>query len=635
MSSVFEAVLRPGLGLMQNMRLPAKFALISLAFAIPLGIATYGVLSYSSDNIAFAGQERLGAAWIAPLNDLLRSQLQNQSTGPAIEELRALDRAQAKALDVSLAFDQAREASGADAAAATVLLYSAVSDSSKLTLDPDLDSYYAMAITMDYAPKLAVAAAQLDALTAAIGTRGSVSAEDRAHAQFIIARVSTYYDSLTTAVRRAVAANPALATRLETAGVDSAWRDFREHAQRIRQSADIPSSDLGSVHPGRVLITAALDVSKTTATILDELLSTRIDGFERHRNGLLAITLFSMVLVAYLIATFYVSNKRGFGALLIRMRKLANGDLTSNYAARGRDEIAMLINAFDISRRELQSLILRIREATQTIDEAGQQIAHANDELAERESSQSSSVRQTADSAQQIASVVERNLDSAVNANRLVDETRSTVARGNEVVSRVVATMNTITGSSRRIGDIIGVIDEIAFQTNLLALNAAVEAARAGEQGRGFAVVASEVRNLAQRSASAADEIKKLIGTSIEDVERGASLVGAAGTAMSDILESVTRVSGIMSEIARASRSQSDDIGTLNKAIERIDGDTQQNAARVEQTAAVAASLRDQVRHLMDAVANFSVGNEPRGQVVARTPAATPQSRPRSLQSAA
>jgi methyl-accepting chemotaxis protein len=169
--------------------------------------------------------------------------------------------------------------------------------------------------------------------------------------------------------------------------------------------------------------------------------------------------------------------------------------------------------------------------------------------------------------------------------------------------------MRTITGSSRRIGDIIGVIDEIAFQTNLLALNAAVEAARAGEQGRGFAVVASEVRNLAQRSAAAANEVKKLVGASLADVERGAGLVAGAGTTMQEILSAVERVTGIMKEIAVASRAQSDDIGRLNQSIHRIDSDTRQNAERVEQTAAVARSLRDQVNVLLDVVSSFTLGS--------------------------
>jgi methyl-accepting chemotaxis protein len=184
--------------------------------------------------------------------------------------------------------------------------------------------------------------------------------------------------------------------------------------------------------------------------------------------------------------------------------------------------------------------------------------------------------------------------------------------------------MQAITGSSRRIGDIIGVIDEIAFQTNLLALNAAVEAARAGEQGRGFAVVASEVRSLAQRSATAANEVKKLVGASLDDVARGASLVEGAGATMKEILSSVERVTGIMKEIGAASRAQNDDIGRLNQSIHRIDSDTQQNAERVEQTAAVARSLRTQVRALIDVVSAFTLSNATTSAAAAPRPADAP-----------
>lgn len=620
MNALFEAVIRPGIALMQNLRLPAKFALISLAFMVPLGIAVYGVVGYASSNIAFAEQERLGTAYISPMNDLLGALLTTQdpaSSGTlrgdgALGEIDQLNRDQDSALAVNdelASLKSAWTGKSADAVSQSLVLYSLISDNSKLTLDPDLDSYYAMAITMDYAPKLAAAAAQLDTLTASIRSRASITADDRANAQYIIARVSTYYDSLSTAVRRAIVANRSLAAQLDTADFDGAWRRFQQSAERIRGSADSTATADLSAGTARELISATLTLSGKTAVALDQLLVTRIDGFEKHRNTLLLIALVSMALVVYLITSFYLSNLRGFGALVVRMRKLASGDLTVNFSARGSDEIALLIDALDTSRAELQTLIVRIREATQTIDDAGQQIAQANDELAQRESSQSASVRETADSAQHVANTVQRNLDNALNANRLAEDAHGAASRGNEVVSQVISTMQTITGSSRRIGDIIGVIDEIAFQTNLLALNAAVEAARAGEQGRGFAVVASEVRNLAQRSAAAANEIKKLIGTSLEDVEKGAALVNSAGATMSEILTSVTRVSGIMKEIAVASRAQTDDIGTLNKAIERIDGDTQQNAARVEETAAVAASLREQVLHLLNAVSTFSVGS--------------------------
>jgi methyl-accepting chemotaxis protein len=363
-----------------------------------------------------------------------------------------------------------------------------------------------------------------------------------------------------------------------------------------------------------------MSVSTATTGVLNDLLAVRIDGFERQRNILLAITFIGLSIAVYLIGAFYWSNVRGFAALMTRMRKLAQGDLTTNYPARGTDEIAQLLNAFNGSRGQLQNLVQRIREVTGEIDSAGQQIASSNDELAQREASQSSAVRMTAERAQQVQGNVQRNLDNALQGERLSTDARGVASRGNQAVGQVVQTMQAITSSSRKIGDIIGVIDDIAFQTNLLALNAAVEAARAGEQGRGFAVVASEVRSLAQRSATAANEIKKLIGASIEDVQKGAALVNGAGDTMKEILASVESVSHIMQEIATASRTQSDDIAQLHHAIDRIDGDTHQNAARVEETAAVAQSLRSQVETLLDAVGMFTLTGDPARAKSAATP---------------
>lgn len=347
-----------------------------------------------------------------------------------------------------------------------------------------------------------------------------------------------------------------------------------------------------------------------TAAASNELLASRIEGLQQRRNVLLGSTLLGLSLAVYLVVAFYWSNVRGFDALMTRMRRLAQGDLTTTYPARGTDEIAQLLNAFNGSREQLQTLVLRIREVTSEIDTAGQQIASSNDELAQREASQSAAVRMTAERAQQVQDNVQRNLDNALQGERLSRDARGVASRGNQAVGQVVQTMQAITSSSRKIGDIIGVIDDIAFQTNLLALNAAVEAARAGEQGRGFAVVASEVRNLAQRSATAANEIKKLIGASLEDVQKGAALVNGAGDTMKEILASVEGVSQIMQEIATASRTQSDDIAQLHEAIDRIDGDTHQNAARVEETAAVAQSLRSQVEALLDAVGMFTLSGD-------------------------
>jgi methyl-accepting chemotaxis protein len=452
-------------------------------------------------------------------------------------------------------------------------LFTQISDSSKLTLDPELDSYYTMALVMDHAPELAAAAAQLD-----------------------VARTSMLHDNVVQAAQRAIVANPALASDLSMDELE------RAHARFVSAA---------TAETGRELSRSTLSLATRSAEALDRLLAKRVQEFESHRNQLLGLTLLSLLVAVYLITGFYLSNLRGFGALILRMRKLAQGDLTANFAARGRDEVSQLIGAFNASREQLRDMVLRVSEVSATLDANGRQIAAASEDLSHRESSRSAAIRATSDSAQDVKDSVQLNLDNAMQGERLAAQAHGTATRGNEVVSEVVATMQAITGSSRRIGDIIGVIDEIAFQTNLLALNAAVEAARAGEQGRGFAVVASEVRNLAQRSAAAANEVKKLVGASLDDVERGAKLVAGAGATMREILSAVERVTGIMKEIGVASRTQSDDIGRLNQSIHRIDSDTQQNAERVEQTAAVARSLRDQVNVLLDVVSSFTLSNSP------------------------
>jgi methyl-accepting chemotaxis protein len=586
---LLESLLRPGLRIMQAVRLPVKFGIVCAALLVPLCVAIYGVIAYAQDNISFARDERLGVAYIAPLNQLLQQRTAPGATGNphALDALEQLAASQSDALDVAATI----EALSADAQAAQIVaLFTQVSDNSKLTLDPDLDSYYLMAIVMDYAPKLAAAAAQVD-----------------------VARASMLHDSLAGAVRRAIAANPALASEISLGELE------RAHAQFTRAAA---------LDSGFELSKATLSLSTRSTDALDRLLLKRIDGFESHRNRLLGLTLLSLLLAIYLITGFYLSNLRGFGALILRMRKLAHGDLTANFEARGRDEVSQLIGAFNASREQLLGLVQRISEVSETLEADGRQIAAASEDLTHRESSRSAAIRATSDSASDVKESVQRNLDNALQGERLAAQAHGTATRGNEVVSEVVTTMQAITGSSRRIGDIIGVIDEIAFQTNLLALNAAVEAARAGEQGRGFAVVASEVRNLAQRSATAANEVKKLVGASLDDVTRGAKLVESAGATMKEILSAVERVTGIMKEIGAASRAQNDDIGRLNQSIHHIDSDTQQNAERVEQTAAVARSLRAQVRALVDVVSSFTLSNSAAHTAPAARPEAVRESPP-------
>ena len=284
---------------------------------------------------------------------------------------------------------------------------------------------------------------------------------------------------------------------------------------------------------------------------------------------------------------------------------VARGDLTSQIPADSNNETGALMRALNDMNGNLVDIVSQVRTGTGTIAEAADQISAGNLELSARTEQQAGALEETASSMEELTSTVRQNADNAREANELARSASQVAGRGGETVGRVVETMEAISGSSKKIVDIIGVIDGIAFQTNILALNAAVEAARAGEQGRGFAVVASEVRNLAQRSAGAAKEIKALIGDSVGKVEEGSRLVSDAGATMREIVESIGRVTSIMSQIAMASHEQSAGIEQVNGAIAQMDQATQQNAALVEEAAAASQAMREQAQVLAQIVSTF------------------------------
>ncbi|MDY7575353.1 methyl-accepting chemotaxis protein [Actimicrobium sp. CCI2.3] len=303
-------------------------------------------------------------------------------------------------------------------------------------------------------------------------------------------------------------------------------------------------------------------------------------------------------------------------------RRVADGELDSHTAdVTGRDEITDLLKALQAMSGNLLRIVTQVRSGTETIEVASREIASGNADLSSRTESQASSLEQTASSMEELTETVRQNAGNAQQANQLVISAASVALRGGTVVGQVVSTMSSITDSSRKIVDIIGVIDGIAFQTNILALNAAVEAARAGEQGRGFAVVASEVRSLAQRSAAAAKEIKSLIGDSVGKVDTGSRLAEEAGRTMQEIVSSVQHVASIMSEITAASQEQSAGIAEVNQVITQMDEMTQQNSALVEQASAAAESLQQQAVVLMQAVALFKLDQPGQARAVAVAPA--------------
>jgi methyl-accepting chemotaxis protein len=289
-------------------------------------------------------------------------------------------------------------------------------------------------------------------------------------------------------------------------------------------------------------------------------------------------------------------------------RAVAGGDLTYSFEARGNSETGMLLRALKEMQTALVRVVSHVRQGSESVATASSEIAQGNHDLSARTESQASALEQTAASMEELGSQVKHNADNARQANQLAMNASTVAVQGGEVVGQVVQTMQGINESSRKIADIISVIDGIAFQTNILALNAAVEAARAGEQGRGFAVVASEVRALAGRSADAAKEIKSLIGASVERVEQGTLLVDKAGATMTEVVASIRRVTDIMGEISAASGEQSAGVAQVGEAVSQMDHTTQQNAALVEQMAAAASSLKTQAAELVQAVAVFRLG---------------------------
>ncbi|MDY7574343.1 methyl-accepting chemotaxis protein [Actimicrobium sp. CCI2.3] len=288
-------------------------------------------------------------------------------------------------------------------------------------------------------------------------------------------------------------------------------------------------------------------------------------------------------------------------------QRVASGDLTSIIKVTTRDETGQLMQALKDMNDSLVNIVGEVRHGTDTIATASSEIAAGNLDLSSRTEQQASSLEETASSMEELTSTVKQNADNARQANQLAMSASQFAIKGGEMVTQVVETMGAINSSARKIVDIIGVIDGIAFQTNILALNAAVEAARAGEQGRGFAVVASEVRSLAQRSASAAQEIKGLITDSVEKVDAGTKLVDQTGMTMSDIVDSVRRVNDVISDISAASQEQTSGIEQINMAITQMDEVTQQNAALVEQAAAAADSLREQANTLTQVISIFKI----------------------------
>ena len=374
-------------------------------------------------------------------------------------------------------------------------------------------------------------------------------------------------------------------------------------AQTLTLAADAYFDDFSST------IDAIYGFNDGAVRLLNQTLQERKGEAQRLAYGMVVL-LGLGVLGAAVLALAFVRSITGPVQDAVRLaHAVAAGDLTTMVQVQGSNETARLNQTLVDMQERLSSVVGQVRQGAQAVAAASVQIAQGNHDLASRTESQASSLEETAASMEQLNSTVQQNADNARQANQLAASASQVAVRGGEVVSQVVVTMKGINESSRKIADIIGVIDSIAFQTNILALNAAVEAARAGEQGRGFAVVATEVRSLASRSAEAAKEIKQLIGASVERVEQGTAQADQAGATMAEVVSAIRRVTDLMGEISAASNEQSMGVSQVGEAVTQMDQVTQQNAALVEEMAAAADSLKMQAQHLVAGVEVFKLGH--------------------------
>ncbi|MDQ1812087.1 methyl-accepting chemotaxis protein [Massilia sp. CCM 9210] len=498
-----------------------------------------------------------------------------------------------------------------------------VGDYYGLSLDPDKDSYQLIQAMYYQLPYLTEELGQLRAKGAGLLGKKEASQEERQIISSMIGRINDRVLQTTNAFGKAAAYNPDIGKNLSTLMNDavSMSATITELATaQILKPETLSYSASEYVAAATRAIDAQFTLNSAAKADLDVMFVAKIGNFHTERWTMLGTMLALLVAAGYFTVLVTRAVTVPLNNAVAVAQSVAGGNLVNDFDVGADNEVGKMLRALKDMNDSLRGIVGDVRISIDNISAATRDIASGNNDVSSRLESQASNLEETASSMEELTSTVKQNADNAHQANELVLGASQAATKGAAVVSQVVQTMGDINDGSRKIVDIIAVIDGIAFQTNILALNAAVEAARAGEQGRGFAVVASEVRNLAQRSASAAKEIKVLISHSVGQVEAGNQLANEAGTAMGEILSSVTRITSIMAEIAVASAEQGAGIEQINHAVTQMDDMTQQNAALVEQTAAASSSLQEQAATLVQAMSIFKLGNEAL-QAAARHPA--------------
>jgi methyl-accepting chemotaxis protein len=480
-----------------------------------------------------------------------------------------------------------------------------------LFLDPEVGAYFLVQASLVSMPWLSESLGIMRAQGTTFLAKAELPLDARATLASLDKRARELQGEMFRSLKRATDVNPAMRTNLESRGAASSAAV--DKALALADKALISASEINHPPPAYFdEFTRTIDgLYEFNASAMNELVDTLQARVDRLSNTLIAVgSLLALCLAGALALglAFIRSITVPVHEAVAVATAVAGGDLSVAVPVRGTNEFGQLMTALSDMRDHLSQVVSKVRQGSEGVATASSEIASGNHDLSARTESQASALEETSSSMEQLGETVKKNADSARQANQLAMSASGVAVKGGEVVGQVVETMKGINASSRKISDIIAVIDGIAFQTNILALNAAVEAARAGEQGRGFAVVASEVRSLAGRSADAAKEIKTLINASVERVEHGTALVDQAGATMNEVVASIKRVTDIMGEIASASTEQALGVSQVGEAVSQMDQVTQQNAALVEEMAAAASSLKSQAEDLVGVVASFKLG---------------------------
>jgi methyl-accepting chemotaxis protein len=638
----YHGWLAPGVRLFRRIGFPTKAACVSLAFLVPLLMLLAFLASEAMEQVHSTEAERRGVAYanaIVELQGIAQDRRRmassadpNASLSDVLDKLQAaysrvqaLETAHGAEFGSAAAFETLRQlhqallqsprAADADATyaahsayvSALLSLLSQVADGSQLTLDPELETFHLMTLGVLRLPMQAENLGRLRGIGLLALRTKDLTPWRRDSLQRSLA-VSEYLDGEIATSRRAVAAvAPGFvqssglqdAAKARTALIDAVGKQLL--------GSELTADPIAYKALGDSAINGLLTAQRAAAARLDDLLQQRIARLKGALAKEIGISLAFVALAAYLMLSFYRVMMGGLQEVSGHLKEITRGNLRTAPRPWGRDEAAQLMLTLGEMQTSLRRIVGAVLDGAHSVQTASAEIASASHDLSQRTEQTAANLEETAASMEQIAGTVKQTAHTVAGASRIVQDNATAATRGGEVIDQVVRTMQGIQDSSRRIGEIIGTIDGIAFQTNILALNAAVEAARAGEQGRGFAVVASEVRALAVRSSAAAREIKALIGSSLEQVDAGRQITAEAGATMTQIVGNAGRIAVLMGEINTATREQSTGVAQVGAAVTELDSSTQQNAALVEQTSAASNALSEQARRLAEEVSFFRI----------------------------